>query len=416
MGVGVGENAALPAIGDSLEEIARDVRTVSRIEAVPMLLRIVGETTGMGFAAVARVTEGTWTACAVYDKINFNLVPGGQLDISTTLCKEVREMRTPVVIDHASQDPVYFNHHTPKLYSIESYVSVPIVLSDGQYFGNLCAIDPHPAKVTQSGVLAMFTSFAQLIGLQLEAERNREHEQAALLDERATGELREQFIAVLSHDLRNPLAAVMAGGQLLKRKNADPAAVLNIAQRIDDSARRMSRLIDDTLDLARARLGGGIGIKARLVDDPNKLLQSVVHELQDASPDRVIATDIDVRQSVFCDAGRLQQVVSNLLRNALSHGSKDSKVSLRARIDASDLVVDVGNEGNPIPPEHMAHLFSPFWRRSTSSSREGLGLGLYICAQIVQAHGGTLGVTSSAESLTTFTVRLPLAATPRHAE
>src|ERR1700709_1842160 len=110
---------------DSPEKISRDVMTVSRIEAVPMLLQIIGETTGMGFAAVARVTDGTWTACAVYDRIEFNLKPGGQLDLSAHLRKEVRETRAPVVIDQASLDPVYCNHHTPRIYSIESYVLVP---------------------------------------------------------------------------------------------------------------------------------------------------------------------------------------------------------------------------------------------------------------------------------------------------
>jgi signal transduction histidine kinase len=397
-------------MGDTDEEIRRDLLAISRIEAVPMLLRIVSETTGMGFAAVARVTDGTWTACAVYDRIAFNLKPGGQLDLSTTLCKEVREARTPVVIDQASLDPVYCNHHTPRIYSIESYVSVPIVLSDGEYFGNLCAIDPQPAKVSQSGTIAMFTSFAQLIGLQLEAERAREIERAALLDERAAGELREQFIAVLSHDLRNPLAAVMACGQLLRRKKTDATAVAAIAERIDTSARRMSGLIDDTLDLARARLGGGIGLQRRLVGNLGQLLASVVDELQAVRPGRAICSEIDVQHSVYCDPGRIQQVVSNLLANALAHGSPTGPVSLTAKTEHSWFVLSVGNIGEPIPAEHRAQIFSPFWRRSTSENRDGLGLGLYICSQIIKAHGGTLEVTSGEEAGTTFTARLPLEA------
>src|SRR6187431_972074 len=140
-------------MGDSAEEIRRDVQTIGRIDAVPMLLRVISETTGMGFAAVARVTDGTWTACAVHDRIDFNLKAGGQLDVSTTLCKEVREARTPVVIDQASLDPFYCDHHTPRIYKIESYVSVPIVLSTGEYFGNLCAIDPRPAKVARPEIV-----------------------------------------------------------------------------------------------------------------------------------------------------------------------------------------------------------------------------------------------------------------------
>ena len=136
---------------DSPDAIRRDVEAVGRISSVPSLLKIICRNTGMGFAAVARVTDGTWTACAVQDDIQFGLLPGGQLDVRTTLCIEARAARKPVVIDHASADPVYRNHHTPRLYNIESYISVPIVRPDGEYFGNLCAIDPRPLRVSDHG-------------------------------------------------------------------------------------------------------------------------------------------------------------------------------------------------------------------------------------------------------------------------
>ena len=111
------------------------------MQSVPLLLEVLCETTGMGFSAVARVTDKSWTLCAVKDLINFGLEPGGQLELETTLCIEAKRARSAIVIEHASQDPRYHNHHTPRFYKIESYVSVPIVLSDGQYFGNLCAIE-----------------------------------------------------------------------------------------------------------------------------------------------------------------------------------------------------------------------------------------------------------------------------------
>ena len=132
------------APGDSPEDIARDVSAVAQLNAVPTLLEVLCEMTGMGFAAVARVSERSWTACAVKDDINFGLKPGGQLDVESTLCIEAKRSRSAIVIDHASQDSRYRNHHTPRLYKIESYVSVPIILGNGRYFGNLCAIDPHP--------------------------------------------------------------------------------------------------------------------------------------------------------------------------------------------------------------------------------------------------------------------------------
>jgi hypothetical protein len=107
-------------MGDTPQEIATDIQAVGFVEAVPTLLRVLCETTGMGFAAVARVTEKTWTACAVDDSINFGLAVGGQLDVNSTLCSEVRESRTPIIIDHASVDPRYCNHHKTKQYGIES--------------------------------------------------------------------------------------------------------------------------------------------------------------------------------------------------------------------------------------------------------------------------------------------------------
>lgn len=394
-------------MGDTPEEIDKDLRTIAHMDAVPVLLRVIGETTGMGFAAVARVTEGTWTACAVYDRIAFNLKAGEQLDVSTTLCKEVRASRAPVLIEHASLDPAYCQHRTPKLYGIESYISVPIVLSDGQYFGNLCAIDPQPLKIANPSVVAMFISFAKVIAFQLEGQREREKMTAALVDERAASDLREQFIAVLSHDLRNPLAGISAIAQLLKRQATDPAKVGILAERITDCTHRMSALINDTMDLARARLGGGIDVVKKEVTDIGPPLMSVVHELRDAQPGRHIEADLQVQGPVFCDLGRVQQLVSNLLANALTHGAARGLVKLKAWTTETSLVIEVANSGEPIPPDTLQQMFSPFWRRSTGKHREGLGLGLYICSQVAKAHQGTLEAKSSRRDGTHFTARLP---------
>ncbi len=155
--------------------IAQSVAAISRIDAVPSLLRVICASTGMGFAAVARVDDVSWTACAVQDDIGFGLKPGGQLELQTTLCFESRSARVPIIIDHASEDPEYHSHHTPRMYNIESYISVPIVLpGNGEYFGNLCAIDPRPAKLKSGAAREMFLAFAELIALHLENNRRRE--------------------------------------------------------------------------------------------------------------------------------------------------------------------------------------------------------------------------------------------------
>jgi signal transduction histidine kinase len=269
---------------------------------VPSLLRVICKNTGLGFAAVARVTDGNWTACAVQDDIQFGLQAGGQLDVNSTLCIEARAARQPVVIDHASLDPVYRDHHTPRIYGIESYISVPIILPNGEYFGNLCAIDPHPHVVSDLRTVTMFTLFAELIALQLDSESRHEAAETALFTERATADLREQFIAVLGHDLRNPLAAVSATAELLSRRADDPS-LATMGRRLLGTTRRMSRLIDDVMDFARGRLGSGIGVTLAPVDDLSIALRDVVAELRDANPGRIVLDNIAIGTRVFATAG-----------------------------------------------------------------------------------------------------------------
>ena len=392
---------------ESTEDVARDVAAVNHLQAVPTLLEVLCESTGMRFACVARVSENTWTACVVKDAISFGLKPGAQLDLETTLCIESKRSNAPIVIERASTDPRYRNHHTPQLYKIESYVSVPIVLSNGRYFGNLCALDPAPAQVADPKILSMFTRFAALIAMMLDSEMARQADQSALRGAHADNELREQFIAILGHDLRNPLQAVYSAGVLLEKKIADPA-LKGVAARIRVSVKRMSSLINDVLDFARGRLGEGMGVRVAEVEDIDAGLNAVVREFQDGQPDRQILTNISVTRKVRCDLGRVQQVASNLIGNALKHGAPQGPVRVSAQAEESDLVLNVWNAGEPIPPENIDKICEPFWRHSSTGNREGLGLGLYICSEIVRAHGGTLSVTSSHESGTNFTARLPL--------
>jgi signal transduction histidine kinase len=284
-------------------------------------------------------------------------------------------------------------------------------MPDGHYFGNLCAIDPLPHKVSEARIVSVFNRFAHLIAIQLESELTRERERTALLDERAASELREEFIAVLGHDLRNPLAAIANMSEILTRKATDPA-LSDIGLRIKRNAARMSALINDVLDFARGRLGSGISVDRKLVNNIDAALDAVVKELQDSQSDRVIVSDIHIAQPVLCDLGRLQQVASNLIANALTHGAKNGAVKVSAGVGADELFFEVWNDGTPIAAAEREHMFKPFWRHSASQSGQGLGLGLYICAQIVKAHEGVISVTSDRASGTRFMVRIPLGGKP----
>ena len=385
-----------------------DVAIISQISAVPTILRVIGQATGLRVTLIARVTEDIWKACAVDDRMDFGLEPGGLLDVATTLCSEVRETRTAIVIDCASEDPDYCDHHTPKLYGIESYISVPIFLADGSYFGNVCGLDSRPAKLKGTSTLAMMELYAELISLQLEAEQRQQSTQAALLDARETAELREQFIAVLGHDMRNPLSAVTTGTELLLRRGL-PAAEQKIVERMRGSARRMARLVDDLLDFARGRLGGGIPLATVEIDDLEALLHLIVQEARLIHPDRTIHYESVPTGRFRGDPGRLGQLLANLIGNALQHGTADTPVTVTLTRAAGSVTLSVLNQGTPIPERALTRLFQPFFRGSGGEPRAGLGLGLYIVSAIVTSHGGHIDVRSSRDEGTRFICTFPVA-------
>lgn len=146
-----------------------DLEAIAQIPGLAALLESVTRATGMRFAAVARVTDRRWTACAVYDGIDFGLRPGQDLVLETTICNEVRQHHQVVAFDSASADPAFAQHPTPALYGFESYVSVPIFRADGELFGTLCAIDPEPARLDRE-TLATLQMYAEMIGLQLDRQ------------------------------------------------------------------------------------------------------------------------------------------------------------------------------------------------------------------------------------------------------
>jgi signal transduction histidine kinase len=301
--------------------IEAEVTAVARIGVVPMILEVVCRTTGMGFAAVARVTDDRWIACAVRDAIRFGLQPGGELELETTLCNEVRASEQPIVINHVAEDDAFCRHPTPARYGFQSYIAMPIVRPGGGFFGTLCALDPRPAKISRPETIGMFKLFADLIALHLDAQERLAASEMALLDERRRAELREQFIAVLGHDLRNPLAAIDAGARLLRSEPLSEGAV-SLVDLMQNSVARMAGLIGNVLDFARGRLGGGLELDRNAAEPLEPALEQVVAELRAAWPDRAIETDFALRRAVACDRQRVAQLLSNLLANALTHGRR----------------------------------------------------------------------------------------------
>jgi signal transduction histidine kinase len=383
-----------------------DIAAVAAIGAVPTILEVVCKVAGMGFAAVARVTEDRWIACGVRDGIAFGLEPGGELNVETTICHEIRQSREPVVIDHVAEDEIFCGHPTPAMYGFQSYISMPIILPDGSFFGTLCAIDPRPTRLKTPETVGMFKLFAELIAFHLNANAQLASSKADLLGERKTAELREQFIAVLGHDLRNPLAAIGAGAEILRQSSLNERASRMVTL-IQKSVDRIADLINDVMDFARGRLGGGLPLE-RTEEPLEPVLQQVVFELRANFPDRAIETKIVLDDPIVCDRSRIAQLLSNLLGNALTYGAEGKAIHVQARTTGTVFELSVANAGDPIPPAAMERLFLPFSRGEVRPSQQGLGLGLFIASEVAKAHGGTLDVVSSSKE-TRFTFRMPLA-------
>jgi len=216
--------------------------------------------------------------------------------------------------------------------------------------------------------------------------------------------LNELFLGVLGHDLRNPLTTVLTSAEYLRQ--SDDPKIAKFGGWIYASGERMSRLIEDTLDLVRMRVGGGIQLHAGAMD-LGEVVGRIVDEQRAAHPERQFVFDRAGDLSGTWDADRVAQVASNLIGNAARHGTPGSAISIAARASDGFVVLTVSNEGS-IEAELLPYIFDPF--RGTRDRHRGryggLGLGLYIVQQVVLAHGGRIDIRSI-DDTTTFVVELP---------
>jgi signal transduction histidine kinase len=236
---------------------------------------------------------------------------------------------------------------------------------------------------------------------------------------RRVDQARDLFLAILSHDLRNPLNSIAMSAQLLPQQGELNAESSQTASQIGISAAVMARMISDLLDYTRTRLGAGMPVSPAPID-LGSLCRAIYEEYRTAHPARVIRFHAhgdsgDGRAGDFTgewDADRLRQAISNVLGNAVQHGDENAPIDLKLSGDATDVTIVIHNGGPPIPAGELTRIFDPLVRGSSAEfprkNRPGsIGLGLYIAREVARSHGGTIDATSTREAGTAFTIRLP---------
>lgn len=223
--------------------------------------------------------------------------------------------------------------------------------------------------------------------------------------------LREQFVGVLGHDLRNPIAAIDATLSLLAMdaQSDNTREVIGWGQ---EAVGRMNRLINDITDFARSRLGEGLVVKIAGSVQLDAVAKQVVEEIRLANPGLNIRQNFDLSEPCSCDPDRISQMLSNLVGNSVAHGAPDKPITVSGNNKNGVITLQVENGGAPIPATALPRLFEPFSRTDGQGAQTGLGLGLYIAKQIADGHGGNLSVHSDAES-TIFTFDMPSEKKPR---
>jgi PAS domain S-box-containing protein len=243
----------------------------------------------------------------------------------------------------------------------------------------------------------------------LVALEDASEEYVARVERESDQRFAELFVAILGHDLRDPLNAIVTGTGVLKKRATLSESDDRVLGRVWSAAFRMARMIDQIHDFTQSRLGGGMPMNRRSVSIED-IVRTVVGQFETSHPGRTISLAFEGPLSGQWDPDRIEQVVSNLVANALAHGAQSQPVRLDVRGDEREMTMLVHNQGDPIPTAVLPFVFDPF-RRARASNRggsaRGLGLGLYIVQQIVHAHGGTITVDSSEERGTSFTVVLP---------
>jgi len=434
------------------ENFKQDILNIQSIPMVPKLLSVICQSTGMGFAAVARVTEDRWITCASEDHLNFGLKSGDELEIKTTICDDIRKNVQPVIIDNVSEDPDFRDHHTPALYGLQSYISMPIIRQDGTFFGTLCAIDPKPNSLKTFKVREMFTLFADLISFHIqaieqgvenksilkeksnlliktqdqkkEAERQKSDAEQKLIEknislEKMNSEL-EAFNYISSHDLQEPLRKIQFFTDTIEKEEFENLSekAKYAFDKIRVSALRMQNLINDLLTYSKTKFDE----RKFELKDLNSIANDVIEDLTEEVKNKDIQFEIGKLGFLNVIEFQFRQLLYNLISNSIKFSHPDRKLIISvtsAIIKGSDenhskldpnvfyYHLKVSDNGIGFDPAFTEKIFGLFQALHTKPLKS-TGIGLTIVKRIAENHKGFIKAEGILDEGATFNIFIPV--------
>jgi signal transduction histidine kinase/ActR/RegA family two-component response regulator len=363
-----------------------------------------------------RCAEG-WHASSVTDEVFAEMCGVNPLSSGVGLPGRVWSSGDAAWISDVTQEENFPRAHVAERAGLRSAFAFPVRV--GVQVIGVMEFFSHEVRERDEDIVEMISTLGSQMGQFVErrnVERERvellKREQSARAEAEEANRLKDEFLATLSHELRTPLTSILGWARLLQTNNFDESAVTRALEIIERNARAQNQLIDDLLDTSRI-ITGKLRLDVRSVD-----LASVITAATDSVRPAAEAKEIHLQMLLDPQAGpvsgdpdRLQQVVWNLVSNAIKFTPKKGRVQVRLERVDSHVEIIVADTGNGIAPEFLPHVFDRFRQADQATTRVhgGLGLGLSIVRQLVELHGGSVGVESKGEGQgTTFTVSLPL--------
>lgn len=321
------------------------------------------------------------------------------LDLKTSQTDREREEKSQGMGDRGHADTAAEIHAEARL--LAGYTVVQLVSEYRALRSSVLSLWSKETSNDPSRMMADMTRFNEAVD-QAVAESVARYEQLIK-------QSRDMFLAILGHDLRNPLGVLMSGSNFIMQASEIPAKYVLASTRMFNSAKRMSNLINDLIDFTRTHLGPGIPIYAKQADFA-MICSQMVDELRTYHSERQIVLHAPARLDAAVDAGRIGQMLSNLIGNAVQHGSADTPIVVDLSSEGDNVVISVTNQGSIIPAAKFSSIFDPLIRiggDGSSMERGSLGIGLFIAREIARAHHGDVSVSSDAKKGTRFTVAIP---------